>query len=70
MWETVRASIAMAHELIREVVAEGIEDSKTYDLLKTVSCDIGQGYHFSRPLAHGDLLTWNKAWSTQGAKAA
>ena len=69
-WKVVRASIAMAHELKMKVVAEGIEDLETWELLKSVSCDIGQGYYFSKPLSHHDLLEWQRAWARQHSAAA
>ena len=46
----VRSTIAMAHELGLEVVAEGIEDEATLDLLRDMGCDVAQGYFISRPL--------------------
>jgi EAL domain-containing protein (putative c-di-GMP-specific phosphodiesterase class I)/FixJ family two-component response regulator len=62
MWKVVRASIAMAHELDMKVVAEGIENLHTWELLKSADCDIGQGYHFARPLSYDDLLQWERTW--------
>ncbi|MBQ8923730.1 MAG: EAL domain-containing protein [Lachnospiraceae bacterium] len=32
------------------VVAEGVEDKSQYEFLKSVGCDIIQGYYFSKPL--------------------
>ena len=46
----VRSTIAMAHELGLEVVAEGVEDEATLDLLREMGCDVVQGYFVSRPL--------------------
>lgn len=51
----VRAIIDVAHSLGMEVVAEGIETQDQLDLLKTLGCDYGQGYFFSKPLA-ADVL--------------
>ncbi|MFT5720517.1 MAG: diguanylate cyclase (GGDEF)-like protein [Motiliproteus sp.] len=45
----VRAIIAMAHTLQIEVVAEGIETERQYELLKNAKCDVGQGYLFAKP---------------------
>lgn len=33
-----------------QVVAEGIEDRATASLLYAMGCDLGQGFHFSRPM--------------------
>ncbi|HEX8263427.1 MAG TPA: EAL domain-containing protein, partial [Allosphingosinicella sp.] len=46
----VRSTIAMAHELGLEVVAEGVEDQACLDLLSDLGCDQVQGYLVSRPL--------------------
>jgi EAL domain-containing protein (putative c-di-GMP-specific phosphodiesterase class I)/CHASE2 domain-containing sensor protein len=46
----VRSTIAMAHELGLEVVAEGVEDEATLDLLRDMCCDVVQGYFVSRPI--------------------
>ncbi|MGB3470734.1 MAG: EAL domain-containing protein [Erythrobacter sp.] len=44
----VTGTIAMAHSLGKTVVAEGVEDAETADLLKQLGCDLAQGYFFSR----------------------
>jgi len=47
--ELVGATIDLGHALGLRVVAEGIEDRATLDLLTSLGCDIGQGYFISRP---------------------
>jgi EAL domain-containing protein (putative c-di-GMP-specific phosphodiesterase class I) len=37
------------------VVAEGIEDVDTYDLLSELGCDRAQGYFISRPMPANQL---------------
>lgn len=54
----VRSTIGLAHELGLVVVAEGIEDAKTWQHLKTLNCDLGQGYYMSRPLPAEALTRW------------
>jgi EAL domain-containing protein (putative c-di-GMP-specific phosphodiesterase class I) len=34
-----------------EVVAEGIEDKPTLELLRDLGCDYGQGYFISKPVS-------------------
>lgn len=46
----VRSTINLAHELGLQVVAEGIEDQQTLDLLRGLGCDYAQGYHISKPI--------------------
>ena len=45
----VRATIELAHTLGLRVVAEGVEERTTLELLRTVGCDLAQGYHIGRP---------------------
>ncbi|NIY74626.1 EAL domain-containing response regulator [Thalassospira sp. HF15] len=42
-------SMSLAHGLNMRVVAEGIENQETYDWLKSMGCEIGQGFHMARP---------------------
>ena len=45
----VKAILALAEHIGIEVVAEGIERAEQRDLLRTLKCQLGQGYLFSRP---------------------
>jgi EAL domain-containing protein (putative c-di-GMP-specific phosphodiesterase class I) len=47
--ELVRATINLGHGMGLRVVAEGIEDVETLDLLGDLGCDLAQGYFISRP---------------------
>ena len=51
----VRSTIELAHSLGRTVVAEGVEDQATVDLLASYGCDSVQGYFFSKPLPASDV---------------
>jgi diguanylate cyclase (GGDEF)-like protein/PAS domain S-box-containing protein len=46
----VRATIGMAHNLNRAVVAEGVEIEEHLEFLRTEGCEELQGYLFCRPL--------------------
>jgi diguanylate cyclase (GGDEF)-like protein/PAS domain S-box-containing protein len=43
------AIIKLAHSLGLNVIAEGVEDKKQYELLESLQCDIIQGYLVSKP---------------------
>ncbi len=64
----VRSIIELAHNLGMRVVAEGVEDTVTMDLLIACGCDEAQGYHFSRPVP-GDALAQFLETSAFGSAA-
>ncbi len=47
----VRAIISLAQSLRLSITAEGIETAAQAEILTALSCDCGQGYLFSRPVA-------------------
>lgn len=47
----VKHIIAMAHDMGMKVVAEGVETAEQAELLKTVDCDIAQGFYYSYPVS-------------------
>ena len=52
----VRSTINLAHELGLQVVAEGIEDEATLEMLKELRCDYAQGYFISKPISSTDFF--------------
>jgi diguanylate cyclase (GGDEF)-like protein/PAS domain S-box-containing protein len=69
----VRSTVALAHSLGLDVVAEGIETHAQLRLLQASDCQYGQGYLFAKPLAHADterlLKDWSSPWATPPARA-
>lgn len=54
----IRATISLGHELGMSVVAEGIEAASIAKRLTELGCDIGQGWHFARPMPEAALEAW------------
>ncbi|HXV75268.1 MAG TPA: EAL domain-containing protein [Candidatus Polarisedimenticolaceae bacterium] len=54
----VHSTIELAHNLGLSVVAEGVSSRQTWEELKRLGCDTGQGYYFSRPLPADRLVRW------------
>jgi diguanylate cyclase (GGDEF)-like protein/PAS domain S-box-containing protein len=54
----VRSTADLAHNLGLGVVAEGVEDQWTLDMLGSFGCDEAQGYHIARPMPSGDFVSW------------
>jgi len=44
----------MAKELHIHTVAEGIEIASQVQLLKSIGCDMVQGYYYARPMPEGE----------------
>lgn len=55
--QIVRTIIELARVLNIDVVAEGIETSEQYHLLRELGCPYGQGYLFARPLPADQVST-------------
>ncbi|MGY1651794.1 putative bifunctional diguanylate cyclase/phosphodiesterase [Geodermatophilus sp. SYSU D01119] len=54
----VRAIVDLGRHLGLEVVAEGVEDQRTWDLLADMGCHIVQGWHLGRPMPATALVPW------------
>jgi len=70
-----RAIIDLGHSLGLDVVAEGVEDMETHDLLVACKCETAQGYLISRPLPAEEIERWlrHPVWhleTPRGAKVA
>jgi CheY-like chemotaxis protein len=64
MCTIVTATIAMAHKLGKNVIAEGVETQVQMSFLRRHDCDEMQGYIFSRPVPPEQLA----ALLTEGAR--
>jgi EAL domain-containing protein (putative c-di-GMP-specific phosphodiesterase class I) len=52
------AMVSFGLSLGLRVVAEGVEDSETMDILNALGCDLAQGYLISRPLESAAMTVW------------
>ncbi len=53
--DLVRSTIELGHSMGLRIVAEGIEDTATLELLTEIGCDLAQGFCISRPRLASDL---------------
>jgi diguanylate cyclase (GGDEF)-like protein/PAS domain S-box-containing protein len=51
----VRSTIGLAHNLGLKVIAEGVEDQESMDMLVNMDCDQAQGYFISKPRVWAEL---------------
>jgi EAL domain-containing protein (putative c-di-GMP-specific phosphodiesterase class I) len=52
----VGSMIELAHRLGMRVVAEGVEDEATLEVLTGLGCDLAQGFHLGRPQPAADFV--------------
>jgi diguanylate cyclase (GGDEF)-like protein/PAS domain S-box-containing protein len=61
----VRTIVELAHNLNRQVIAEGIETPNQLAMLRSLRCEYGQGFHFAPPLAPPEveaLIARSPSW--------
>lgn len=61
----VKTIIVLAHQLRRQVIAEGVETADQLTILHALGCEYGQGYFFAKPLSCADvssLLASGRRW--------
>jgi len=65
----VRATIDLAHNMGRKVIAEGVESPEIWDALDRMGCDMAQGNYISIPRSADDFALWlqDSQWSLQQA---
>jgi diguanylate cyclase (GGDEF)-like protein/PAS domain S-box-containing protein len=54
----VRTVIDLAHNLGKQVCAEGVETERAWWRLREMGCDLAQGYWISKPLNAAGIVTW------------
>jgi len=54
----VNAIVTLAHNLRLGLIAEGIETAEQMSMLKTMGCDLAQGYFFQRPVSCDQALEY------------
>jgi len=52
----VRSIVALAHELGKKVVAEGVEADTDAGFLRSIGCEYAQGFYYGEPMSERDVL--------------
>ncbi len=58
----LESSVALAKRLDLQVVAEGVEDERTLELVSRIGCHAAQGYLISPPVEGDELADWASDW--------
>jgi diguanylate cyclase len=63
----VRTVIDLAHNLGKQVCAEGVETEESWHRLRDLGCDLGQGFWIARPMPAEELMQWlvRTSWGLQ-----
>ncbi|MFM9938896.1 MAG: EAL domain-containing protein [Hyphomicrobiaceae bacterium] len=51
----VRSIVALAHELGKRIIAEGVETAEDAAFLRSVGCQYAQGFYYGEPMAESDI---------------
>lgn len=54
--ELIQSIIQIVHNLDMTVIAEGVETKEQHDILKSLGCDMAQGYYYAKPMCFEDAL--------------
>jgi len=58
IFEIVKASVNLAHQLNFKVVAEGVETLDTLNIMRDLDCDYVQGFYFTKPVHQDDVINY------------
>ena len=53
--ELIKSIIDLGKNMKMKVIAEGVEEKEEAQILRTLGCDMAQGYYFAKPMAETDL---------------
>ncbi len=62
----LRSIVALAHELDKDVVAEGIETDDDAAYLRSIKCDYGQGFYYGEAMSAAEVQNLLKALVKSG----
>lgn len=61
----LEASLGMARQLGMKTVAEGVEDREDWDFLRTIGCELAQGWFISKALPPEQIPDWIADWEVR-----
>jgi diguanylate cyclase (GGDEF)-like protein len=63
----VRSAIEIGHNMGLVVIAEGVEQAGSLEILQRLQCDMVQGYFFSKPISAEDFRHWHAEFQASAA---
>ena len=65
----VRSAIEIGHNMGLVVIAEGVEQAGSLEILQGLHCDMVQGYFFSKPVDADGFRRWHDEFEAAAARA-
>lgn len=62
--DVIEKIVELAHKLNMKVVCEGVEIREQEAFLENISCDIAQGYYYSKPISASDFEAYVESFSS------
>lgn len=61
-YEFISSLVELGKKLNKKIVFEGVETKEQRDFLKSIKCDLAQGYFYSKPLIEEDFINFIKKY--------
>jgi EAL domain-containing protein (putative c-di-GMP-specific phosphodiesterase class I)/FixJ family two-component response regulator len=58
----LESSVQLGKRLGLKTTAEGVENAEELALVRSIGCDIAQGYYFAKPMTNVDFTQWALKW--------
>jgi EAL domain-containing protein (putative c-di-GMP-specific phosphodiesterase class I)/CheY-like chemotaxis protein len=58
----VNSIVDLGHNLGLKVIAEGVEDERSWQMLADKKCDYAQGYYMAKPMPSSEISRWLSSW--------
>ena len=62
--------INLGKTLNMSIVAEGVETQADWDMVKSLDCDIVQGYFIAKPMPCDEIIPWIKAYTAKSSASS
>ncbi len=60
--ELVKSILNLSHNMKMDIIAEGVETREDAVILKSLGCEMAQGYHFAKPMSEADIIALLPTW--------
>lgn len=65
-----RSTVRLAHQLGLQATAEGVETEWCMGFMRSINCDVAQGYWIGRPMGPDIAREWLRSWDPQKVRSS